>query len=220
VIGRIAITIGSLTPARDRADPGLGFRKAVGAAADTVVNVRRPVDRHGDRVDSELHELPGERLEPAAVGDDGAGQAATLDLRDERHDVRIQERLSAEEADDRVERSDLVEETHVIGQGELPLRADELHDPLALEGAVARVGAGLGAEDAGVAPLTAHLAAQVAEVRDAQLHERRHRQVVGRRRGQVFPDGAAARRHAAEMAPREPRKRQPAAKAHGSTLLR
>ena len=42
----------------------------------------RPVDRDRDRVDADLDELARERLEPPAVGDDGAGQPARLDLAD------------------------------------------------------------------------------------------------------------------------------------------
>src|SRR5262249_58599092 len=100
-------------------------------AADAVVHDGGTIDRHRDRGDSDLDALPRVLREPAAVGDDRAGQVARLDFPTERKDIGIQARLSTEEADDRLSGCDLVAKLDVIGEGELALGADQLEDPLA-----------------------------------------------------------------------------------------
>ena len=75
------------------------------------------------------------------------------------------------------------------------------------------VGARLRPEDPRVAPLPAHLAAQVAEVRHAQLHEGRHRQVVRR----AARRGAPSRRGGPGHAARGGAGRNPRAAARGES---
>jgi hypothetical protein len=106
-----------------------------------------------------------------------------------------------------------------VGQPELALGADQLLDPGALERPVRGIGDRLRAKDARVAPLSAHLAAQVAEVRHAQLHEGGHREILGARRSEVLQDGPPPLPHPAQVPAREPRERDPAAEAHWLTLL-
>src|SRR5215471_1760637 len=183
--------------------------------ANAVVHVGRPVDGDRDGVHPGLDQLPRVLLEPAAVGDDRAGQAALLDLADQRDDVGIEKRLSPEEAHDRLVRRDLVEQPHVVGQRELALGPDQLPDAHPLLLAVGSRGREpVGAVDSGVAPLPAHLAAQVAEVRHAQLQERRHRQVRGARVFQVGHDLAPPPAHPPEVAAREAGQPESPRKAH------
>ena len=91
-------------------------------------------------------------------------------------------------------RRQLVQQAHVVGEAELAAQPDEVADARALRLAVGGAVALVLAEDAGVPPLPAHLAAQVAEVRDPELHEGRHRD--GRPAFEVVEDGAAPAAHA------------------------
>src|SRR5512140_503123 len=110
---------------------------------------------------------------------------------------------------------EVVEEADVVGERHLAAQPDQLTNPVLLFFTVGRVGRAERAEDPRVSPLAAHLAAEVAEVRDAELHERGHREVAGPGRGEVLHHLAASLPHAAEVATRKTGELQTAPKAHG-----
>src|ERR1035441_3779034 len=149
-----------------------------------------------------------------AVRDQRARQAAPLHLPDEGQDVGIEQRFAAEQADDGPRGRELVEKTDVVGERHLAAQPDQLTNPAPLLFTIGRGGGAERAENAGVAPLSAHLAAKVAKVRDAELHERRHREVAGAGRGKVLHHFAASPTHAAQVAARETRELQTALEAH------
>src|SRR5262249_17243710 len=109
----------------------------------------------------------------------------------------------------------LVQEAHVVRERELSLQTDELPDavPLALAVRGGR-GEAVAPVDAGVAPLPAHLAAQVAEVRHAELYERGRRDFVRGGIGEMPQHGPPAAPHAAEVPAREPCELEPPLEAH------
>src|SRR5262249_20721020 len=135
-------------------------------------------------------------LEEPAVRDDVEDEAAALDLGDEARHVGVEEGLAAEEADHGTMGRELVEERPVLGESHLAAQPDELADPLALGLAVARFAPAVRAVDAGLAPLAAHPAAEVAEVGHAELDERGHRHGAAVGRGEVPDDRAPAAPHA------------------------
>jgi hypothetical protein len=155
-------------------------------------------------------------LEVPPVRDHGGHEAALLD-RARGDDVRYR-KGSPPKAHDRLVRSHLVEEALVVVEGELPAQADELADARALPFAVGGPVALLLAEDARVSPLTAHLAAQVAEVGDAELEEGRHGD--GRPVLEMREDGAPPSTHTQVIGEREAGASQPTSQPTHARLCR